>query len=348
RRGLLVPGEPLDLAPEAPSDHDVGDALRRLAVVAAGAPPSVRERLRASDLAGLRSLEDDGQFAKTFDLFMAHFGHFSDSGANFTSVTWAEEPERVLAMVAATLDAPPRNRASLVDSPDLRHSSRRVWKWAAAYTRHREETSSLYAYTYGQYRPLVLALGERLTDLGALAGREEIFHLTRDEVRRVVGGALTPDEARSVVASRQAEIAGAEEWELPEVVVGDVVPLSPAERRSSLCGLAVSRGRYTGRVVACRGLADLERIKDGDVVVVPFSDASWTPLFLRAGAIVAESGGMLSHSAILARELGVPAVTSVRDALGLADGDLVTVDGFTGVVVRVEKGVVARMAETER
>ncbi|NLI18407.1 MAG: hypothetical protein GX427_06295, partial [Actinomycetales bacterium] len=78
--------------------------------------------------------------------------------------------------------------------------------------------------------------------------------------------------------------------------------------------------------------------RDGDVVVVPYSDASWTPLFLRAGAIVAESGGMLSHSAILARELAIPAVTSVRGALALRDGELVTVDGSLGAVLRVDTG----------
>lgn len=337
RRGLVEPGVPPDLALGPPSRHDVGAALRRLAESATGAPPSVRDLVRTSDLAGLRALGDDGGFVPAFDLFMADFGHLSDSGVNFTNVTWAEQPERVLAMVAATLDAPPRERIAPAGPPGRRPSTRRAWSRAAAYTRLRDETSSLYAHAYGQYRPLVLALGERLTELGALSGREDIFHLTRDEVRRVVTGALTPDETRTIVASRQAEIAGAEGWELPEVVVGDVVPLATAAHRSSLRGLAVSRGRYTGRVVVCRGIADLDRITKGDVVVVPFSDASWTPLFLRAGAIVAESGGMLSHSAILARELGVPAVTSARGALDLADGDLVTVDGFTGVVTRVEE-----------
>jgi pyruvate,water dikinase len=339
REGRLSPGEPLDLALDSPSDHDVGAALRRLAAVAAAAPPTVRALVRASDLAGLQALGEDGGFGDALDHFLAGFGHFSDSTVNFTSVTWAEQPEHVLAMVVAALDSPPPNRGQRMRPEDLGPAGRRAWTRAAAYARHRDETTSLYAYTYGQYRPLVLALGERLSDLGALAEREDVFHLTRAEVRRVVTGALTPDEARTIVASRRAEIAESAEWDLPEVVVGDAVPLTPAERRASLRGVPVSRGRYTGRVVACRGIADLGRIREGDVVVVPFSDASWTPLFLRAGAIVAESGGMLSHSAILARELGVPAVTAVRGALRLADGELVSVDGFTGIVARVEETI---------
>lgn len=73
-------------------------------------------------------------------------------------------------------------------------------------------------------------------------------------------------------------------------------------------------------------------MKDGDVLVVPFSDVGWTPLFARAGAVIAESGGMLSHSSIIAREYGIPAVVSVSGALSLPDDTCVTVDGFTGEI----------------
>ena len=74
-------------------------------------------------------------------------------------------------------------------------------------------------------------------------------------------------------------------------------------------------------------------VRDGDVLVVPYSDVAWTPLFSRAGAIVAESGGFLSHTSIVAREYGIPAVVSVTGAMRLLhDGDIVTVDGYTGTV----------------
>jgi len=73
-------------------------------------------------------------------------------------------------------------------------------------------------------------------------------------------------------------------------------------------------------------------MEPGDVLVIPFSDVGWTPLFAKAGAVVAESGGILSHSSIVAREYGIPAVVSVPNACQLQDGTLVTVDGFQGVV----------------
>ena len=74
-------------------------------------------------------------------------------------------------------------------------------------------------------------------------------------------------------------------------------------------------------------------MRDGDVLIIPYSEVGWTPLFGRAGAVVAESGGMLSHSAIVAREYSIPAVVSVSGACRLANGTLVSVDGYQGEVV---------------
>jgi len=71
----------------------------------------------------------------------------------------------------------------------------------------------------------------------------------------------------------------------------------------------------------------------GDVLVIPYSDIGWSTLFAQAGAVVAESGGILSHSSIVAREYNIPAVVSVPGACSLADGALVTVDGYKGEVI---------------
>jgi pyruvate,water dikinase len=75
------------------------------------------------------------------------------------------------------------------------------------------------------------------------------------------------------------------------------------------------------------------KVQAGDVLVIPYSDVGWTPLFTKAGAVVAESGGILSHSSIIAREYGIPAVVSVPGACQLADDTLITVDGYRGEII---------------
>jgi phosphoenolpyruvate synthase/pyruvate phosphate dikinase len=74
-------------------------------------------------------------------------------------------------------------------------------------------------------------------------------------------------------------------------------------------------------------MADCQRLQPGDVLVVPYSEVSWTPLFAKAGAVVVESGGMLSHSSIVAGEYLIPCVVSVPDACRLPEGAAVIIDG---------------------
>ena len=82
------------------------------------------------------------------------------------------------------------------------------------------------------------------------------------------------------------------------------------------------------------------RLEPGEVLVAPSTDPGWTPLFLTAGALVMEMGGMMSHGAVVAREYGIPAVVGVPDATGrIATGEQLTVDGSAGTVARQEAAV---------
>jgi pyruvate,water dikinase len=76
----------------------------------------------------------------------------------------------------------------------------------------------------------------------------------------------------------------------------------------------------------------MPKLVKGDVLIMPYSDVGMTPLFSKAGAVVSESGGLLSHSSIIAREYGIPAVVSVPDACSIPDNTRLSVDGFEGVV----------------
>jgi phosphoenolpyruvate synthase/pyruvate phosphate dikinase len=107
-------------------------------------------------------------------------------------------------------------------------------------------------------------------------------------------------------------------------------------RVSRLKGTPTSQGYYRGPVKVVKGLEDFHKVQQGDVLVVPFTDVGWTPLFARAGAVVAESGGILSHSSIIAREYHIPAVVSVQGATLLKDGMLVAVDGYQGEVLLLD------------
>ncbi|MGD8202165.1 PEP-utilizing enzyme [Ornithinimicrobium sp. W1679] len=101
-----------------------------------------------------------------------------------------------------------------------------------------------------------------------------------------------------------------------------------------LVGRGASQGTAMGRAVVVRGANDFPKVQIGDILVCEVTAPSWTPLFEIAAGIVTERGGVLSHAAIVARELGLPAIVGVEGLVGtIVDGQVLTIDGTTGVVL---------------
>lgn len=107
----------------------------------------------------------------------------------------------------------------------------------------------------------------------------------------------------------------------------------PACSPEARAGIPASAGIASGTARVIRGPQDFRRVQPGDVLICRSTDPAWTPLFRVAGAVVTESGGVLSHAAIVARELGIPAVLAVPGArAGILEGSVVTVDGNEGTI----------------
>jgi pyruvate,water dikinase len=197
----------------------------------------------------------------------------------------------------------------------------------------RERVSRLYTYGYGLFRYYFLALGNHFVKMGLLDAPEDIFYLTRQQVNEIASGGKVPEDLHAMVAKHKADIKRYENIQLPTIIYGDELPPIRDETAAVLIGVPTSIGCYTGKVRVVKGIQDFPNVQSGDVLVIPYSEVSWSPLFARAGAVVAESGGLLSHSSIVAREYNIPAVVSVEGATRLADETLVTVDGHKGEVL---------------
>jgi len=239
----------------------------------------------------------------------------------------------------ADFEAPKDEKGSSVRLDELA-SRGRLSPWfrlcyrrAREYRLLRERVSSLYTHGYGLFRYYYLALGRHLVRAGWLDAPEDIYYLTRQQVQEGVSGQAVQEDLRALVAQHRSDIKRFENIQLPTVIYGDEPPPVREASMQALLGVPTSIGCYTGSVRVVRGLQDFPKVRNGDVLVIPYSEVSWSPLFARAGAVVAESGGLLSHSSIIAREYGIPAVVSVEGATRLADDTLVTVDGHKGEVL---------------
>ncbi len=343
RKGLAraeIDAAALDLVAELPGfdRYDLPTRMARANEAFRQLDPSMQQQIRGVTSEGFRQLTGIADFQSHIDALVRQFGHLSDSVTDFSNVTWREQPDLVLQMVAdhpaPTSRAPSRVGYDELPLTALQRWRLRLWYRRARQFRYlREAFSAVYTQGLGLIRATFLGLGDSFASRGILNERDDIFYLYEGEIRRCVAGDLTGDAFPALVARRKAEMALSRNAELPAVIYGDEPPPLLPRARQTLRGTATSPGYYTGTVRVVRGLSEFRKLTVGDVLVVPYSDVAWTPLFARAGAVVAESGGMLSHSSIIAREYGIPAVVSVAGALSLPELATVTVDGYTGEIV---------------
>jgi pyruvate,water dikinase len=269
--------------------------------------------------------------------FIEDFGHLSDSGNDFSYKPWRENPDLILKMIKTnaeiTHDLQNKPNIQDIDAGFLSGILLKIIHHKARqYFLFREQIGSLYTFGYGLFRKYFLALGERFKVRGVLDDKEDIFYLYIDEIRRFISDSDQQSSFAGIISERKQQMENFRNIIPPTIIYGDE-PL-PVEEVSGtiLEGTPTSRGYYQGPAKIVNGIEDFERIQEGDVLVVPYSDVGWTPMYVKAGAVVAESGGMLSHSSIVAREYGIPAVVSVPGACQLLSGKVLTVDGYQGKV----------------
>lgn len=185
------------------------------------------------------------------------------------------------------------------------------------------------------FRRAVLDLGRALAPRGLLGAEDDLFFAPRAAVERAVAegeaGFAPGGELRRRAAEGRAAYLAAKERP-PRWVLADDAPAQPAT--GGLRGIPGSPGVAEGPVFRVRSVEDFPRFPRGAVLVARTTNPAWTPLFHAASAVVTESGGPLSHGAVTARELGLPAVMAVKGCMELPDGARVRVDGGKGEVVR--------------
>lgn len=186
-------------------------------------------------------------------------------------------------------------------------------------------------------RRALLAVGEKLVAKDILGEARDVWMLTPDTLRNLPASS-DPDswshiarEAREVRAAYNNASRTSPNWE-PGMAVE-----STATNESTLTGLPGSAGQVEGEVFVLESAADFKNFPTGAVLVARTTNPAWTPLFYSASAVITESGGPLSHGAVTAREVGIPAVMCVKSALTrLYNGLRVRVDGTTGRIDLLE------------
>ena len=338
------------------------EGLEQLTASAA-AIPVLNERLRTGEPATIEEIEElDGsaEFVAQLRAFLAVHGHLGQIGEDLGQASWLEDPAPLLADIGKRLAEPPaparerwaaraaeseaiagRVRDLLADRPDelaefetLLAAAREIGPLTEGHNYWIDRMCS------DRLRRLALRVGRRLVREGTLDVADDIMFLTRREVPQILDGSL---DARSIVADRRREHVRRESLEPPRVVGKPKAASSEPDRfdgkrfepdsDGTLRGTGASAGVVRGPARVVFGPEDFDRVVRGDIIVAPASNPGWVPLFSIAAGFVTDTGGVLSHAAVVAREFGLPAVVGMGDATKrIADGRIVEIDGAAGLV----------------
>jgi len=322
-------------------------------------PRAIWNQLQRPNESALRELK--GQM----DSFLDDFGERCVGELKLETVSYTQDPARFIrliqsyvkgGMTAASLNRDVEERlrkdaenvmtGKLKGKPMHRWFFNRLLKTTRRLVSARENLRYERTRAFGVVRQLMVQLGKRFQEAGIVDRETDVFYLTMDELFAYIEGRSVTEDMKFLIALRTAEFKAFKQSAPPPErfatygVVHRENTFTPAVDQPLLSGDLQGVGCCPGRVKArVRVILDPEGAEplDGDILVTRSTDPGWTTLFPAASGILVERGSLLSHSAIVSREMGKPCIVGITGLLNvLQTGDWVEMDGSTGQVKRIE------------
>ena len=272
-----------------------------------------------------------------FNLWLERYGYLSEVATDIAVPRWRDKPGIPRQMFTQFyFDAHSAKRASSTAKPDR--------SWKANLVQKRLNLKAQVAETYNKLlanlRWSILALEQQWLDRELITDTGDIFMLELDEIV-----AIAEQSDRSLIQQLPELIkTRKQQWQqsqeltpVPKLVYGRPQPTTwkapVITAQQKLKGIGASVGQIEGVVKVISSLQQADGVDRQTIIVVPHTDAGWSPILARAGGLISEVGGRLSHGAIVAREYNIPAIVDVANATKLfQDGQKIRIDGHTGVV----------------
>jgi pyruvate,water dikinase len=260
-----------------------------------------------------------------------------------------QNPHERQGRTAARREEATRTMLSRLDASRRRTFSR-LLKWAQSVAPVREDALADVGLAWPLMRRMLLELGRRLQDEGAIGKSSDVFWLRQGELQSAaqamnagqtqLDNLAGPVEERKILwrGQRRAtppQLLPRESWF--KVLEGLMPAASDEQAGDTIRGVGASQGRITAPASVLHGPEDFGRMRPGEVLVAGITTPAWTPLFAVASAVVTDVGGPLSHSSIVAREYGIPAVLGTAVATRrIRNGQTIQVDGDAGMVTLLD------------
>lgn len=299
-----------------------------------------------------QQLPENSPFKQAFYKFIKEYGYRAIYELDIINPRWQEDPSYLLDIIRTTM--PTANLDDLRARQKEKYNQ--AWEEITALfpadklgeirkmiidaqqgAGLREMTKSVLVMVLQLYRSMALELGNRFAKRELIDERSDIFFCTWPEIFSVLGGEWNGIGLKNLVQDRIVTHKANEKLSPPDIIQGDRAMCSqPAviPTGNYLQGVGAAAGKATGIARLINHPGEGNKLQPGEILVAPSTDPGWTPLFLKAGAVIMETGGYISHGVIVAREYGIPAVINVPGVMkAIQDGQIVTVDGDEGRVI---------------
>jgi len=325
------------------------DSTGEMAMVIQGLGAYAHSRIRCSTVRreDLRSLlKSDPGFQKAYRTFLDEFGHRGPGEFDFGKPNWRDDEGMTLDVIRTATQARPYT----VDRPAEMLKIERGLKPLARFffrlflprleslTPLREDGKQNFFKFGGRVKDQFFALTETLREKGYLLKKFDIFNLTLSDLQRIIDRRLSPTDCRQIVEQRKKECQENAAVQPPDIIYESgeriITPLKPADFHTGE-PLTFGRIRAHARIIA--DFSQAPALQKGEILVTHHSDPGWTPLFMVAGGVIVEVGGLICHAAMVARELGIPAVVLKNATRLIPDGAVVELDADLGSVKIIEK-----------
>jgi len=332
-----------------------------------GADPVARQLFTQNDPAEIARQFSEGALPPaaqaTLHGFLERYGHRGVREIDIGMPRWYENPTYIVGVLHNYLQLDDQSHAPDQHFVQLQHQAaeveaeliaaahQQVGGWLKARVLHflitrfrtlaglREGPKFWVVRIQRSMRNLLAGCGAILVQRGLIDAADDVFFLTLEELIALDNGAAEPLRER-VAERRRSYAQELQRRQVPRVVTSEGQVVYGRARTSSakaLSGVGVSPGVVQGRARIIRDPHGAQ-LTPGDILVAPSTDPAWTPLFLAAGGLVMDAGGMLSHGSVVAREYGIPAVVALGDATSrLREHQLIRVDGTSGMVELIDE-----------
>jgi phosphohistidine swiveling domain-containing protein len=284
---------------------------------------------------------EDPEFRTSIDEFMADFGHRGPAEFDIASINWREDHNMLYRIIATARDSRYGVRReeiinNILDSvrPFERFVLRLFIPRLEAFIPLRENGKHYYLKATAKTKDQLLIIGRQLADNGFIPKQRDIFFLTLHDLEGIIGAHLTKQDVGSRVAQRKKQWHNYQLAEVPDIIYesGERVT-STVQKSDTISGEPLSFGRIKARARIISDFSEVHRLKQGEILVTHHADPGWTPLFTVASGLIVEVGGVICHAAMVARELGLPALSVTGATSLIRDGSIIEVNSDEGMVI---------------